>query len=272
MLAVLSGRRHVLLGEKHDNPRHHSLQARVLAGLVTAGRRPAVVWEMITPYEGEALHAHLADHPDDAVGLGAALRWEKRGWPPWKLYQPIAAVMLPAGLSWVPGGVPRSELMKLAHPQGGGDADPQGRASRSELLPPPLEDALARSLEGAHCGHASKKMVRMMALAQQLRDWFMADQLARWGADQGSVLIAGKGHARRDYGVPYFLEHEQHVGREQIVSVAFIEVDAEHTRPGQYAAASAEEPAFDFIWFTERVDSVDPCEKYKDQLRRIPRH
>ena len=31
----------VLLGEKHDNPDHHRLQARILQELSAAGRRPA---------------------------------------------------------------------------------------------------------------------------------------------------------------------------------------------------------------------------------------
>src|SRR5687768_4939373 len=38
----------VLLGEKHDNPDHHRLQAEVVRGLIAAGRRPAVGFEMFS--------------------------------------------------------------------------------------------------------------------------------------------------------------------------------------------------------------------------------
>jgi uncharacterized iron-regulated protein len=36
----------VLLGERHDNPDHHQLQAEILRGLIALGRRPAVGFEM----------------------------------------------------------------------------------------------------------------------------------------------------------------------------------------------------------------------------------
>ena len=37
----------VLLGERHDNPDHHMLQAEVLRDLIAVGRRPAVGFEML---------------------------------------------------------------------------------------------------------------------------------------------------------------------------------------------------------------------------------
>ncbi|HSV29537.1 MAG TPA: ChaN family lipoprotein, partial [Candidatus Omnitrophota bacterium] len=36
----------VLLGETHDNPEHHALQAWVVRELVAAGRKPVVAFEM----------------------------------------------------------------------------------------------------------------------------------------------------------------------------------------------------------------------------------
>lgn len=57
----------VLLGEKHDNPDHHRLQARVLQGV--AARKPTVVLEMIERDQQEALDTYLQQHPGDAAGL-----------------------------------------------------------------------------------------------------------------------------------------------------------------------------------------------------------
>src|SRR5262249_11227032 len=45
MLERLSRAKFVLVGERHDNPDHHRLQAKVIAELVARGRRPAVVLE-----------------------------------------------------------------------------------------------------------------------------------------------------------------------------------------------------------------------------------
>jgi len=42
LVARLVASRFVLLGERHDNPDHHALQAKLLRAILEAGRRPAV--------------------------------------------------------------------------------------------------------------------------------------------------------------------------------------------------------------------------------------
>ena len=90
--------RFVLLGEKHDNPDHHRLQAWLLRALIAAGRRPAVGFEMFTVDDAPAIAQQLAAHPDDAVGLAEAVNWQSSGWPAWAMYQPIAEAALQAKL------------------------------------------------------------------------------------------------------------------------------------------------------------------------------
>src|SRR4029450_8131343 len=75
--------RFVLLGEKHDNPDHHQIQAAVLRAILTTGRRPIVAFEMFTPDEAPAIARYLAAAPRDAAGLGAAVDWKNNGWPDW---------------------------------------------------------------------------------------------------------------------------------------------------------------------------------------------
>jgi uncharacterized iron-regulated protein len=90
--------RFVLLGEKHDNPDHHRLQAWLLRELIASGRRPAVGFEMFTVDDAPAIARQLAAHPADAAGLAGAVNWERRGWPAWAMYQPIAEVAMQATL------------------------------------------------------------------------------------------------------------------------------------------------------------------------------
>src|SRR5690606_21763015 len=96
--AQLLASRFVLLGEKHDNPDHHRLQAWAIEALVAGGRRPAVVLEMLNADQAGRLAAYLAKPAPTPEGLGAAVGWGERGWPDWSLYQPIAAAALQAGL------------------------------------------------------------------------------------------------------------------------------------------------------------------------------
>ena len=86
----------LLLGERHDNPDHHLLQAEVLRSLIALGRRPAVGFEMFGLDEASAIANHLAFAPNDAAGLGRAVNWNKSGWPDWGTYQPIAEAALQA--------------------------------------------------------------------------------------------------------------------------------------------------------------------------------
>src|SRR5262245_51927313 len=98
MVRALVASRFVLLGEKHDNPDNHQVQAAVLRALLASGRRPIVAFEMLTPDEAPALARYLAASPRDAAGLGPAVNWKASGWPDWAYYQPIAQAALDAGV------------------------------------------------------------------------------------------------------------------------------------------------------------------------------
>jgi len=122
----------VLLGEKHDNPDHHRLQAWLVDALARAGRRPAVVFEMVARDRAGALASALEAHPEDPDALGAALDWAQSGWPDFALYRPIFAVALASRLAIVPGDLSRAELSRLRH--GGLDVFPRRSASVSRSI------------------------------------------------------------------------------------------------------------------------------------------
>jgi hypothetical protein len=49
-----------------------------------------------------------------------------------------------------------------------------------------------------------------------------------------------------------------------VLAVAFIEV-SEHAT----ADLADLERAYDFLWFTPRVDDLDPCDRFKEQLEKM---
>ena len=83
LLRHLAAAQYVVLGETHDNPDHHRLQARLIEGLVATGGRPAVALEMIALDQAEALAAQLARAPGDIDGVAEAVGWDESGWPDW---------------------------------------------------------------------------------------------------------------------------------------------------------------------------------------------
>lgn len=252
----------VLVGERHDNPDHHRLQARVLKMLVELGRRPAVVFEMLDVEQQSAIDQYLARPGASAAGFGAALGWNESGWPAFEQYQPIFDVLFAARSPVVAGNLPRPRVRALV--QQGLDALGERRARELGLdrsFPPALEQSLLEALRASHCGHLPESMLAPMALAQHARDAQMADVLISV-AKADAVLIAGSDHVRRDRGVPYYVTLRAPAA--SLLTLALFEVDAERLDPASYVAAGPDAaPVFDFAWFTPRASDEDPCAAFR---------
>lgn len=261
--------RFVLLGEKHDNPDHHQLQAWVLAGLIAAGRRPAVGFEMLTGAQAPALARFLTTAPGDAGGLGDAVDWKRSGWPDWKLYQPIADAALGAGLRIVPTNFTGATVAALRR-DGAVALDPAFVARYGLDLPPAPEAqaAMAEEIKTAHCGHGSEALIASLVTVQRMRDAQIADNLAAASDPDGAVLIAGFGHVRNDRGVPVYLKTARPGA--SVVALALVEVERAATKPADYASGLGRATLpFDYVWFTPRADETDPCEQFKESLERL---
>jgi uncharacterized iron-regulated protein len=268
VIVRLAEARYVLLGEKHDNPDHHVLQARMIRALTAAGRRPAVAFEVFTPYQAGALALYLAAHPHEAAGIGEAVNWKVSGWPAWAIYEPIAQAALDAGLPLVSANLDDERARAVGR---------QGMAvlvnafvQRHGLDQAPskeVREAMAEDIRDSHCGHAPEDRVGAMIGVQRARDAQMAEALLTAPGNDGAVLIAGDGHARNDYGVPAYVRRIDPAAR--TVSVAFVEVDAKRTDVESSAERFGGRLPFDYVWFTPAVDDEDPCEKFRKSLERL---
>ncbi len=261
LLPRLAAAHFVLLGERHDNPDHHRLQGRVVEALAKAGRRPAVVLEMLELAQQSAIDEYVAR--GDAAGFGAALGWEKTSWPPFKDYQPIFDAAFAGKLPIVAGNIAQADAKALVK-QGVAALSPE-RAQElrlSEAFPAPLETTLVEELRASHCGQLPENLLGPMALAQHARDAQMAQVLARAGAKDGAVLIAGGGHARLDGAVPYYLALD--APGESVASLVFREVAHGETDPHAYAT---DEGPFDYLWFTPRGSDEDPCAAFHPKTK-----
>jgi uncharacterized iron-regulated protein len=259
----------LLLGERHDNPDHHLLQAEVLRSLSALGRRPAVGFEMFGLDDASAIASHLAFAPNDAAGLGRAVNWNKSGWPDWAMYQPIAEAALQAKLRIVATNLPLATARKMSR-DGLSALEPSVR--RELGLDRPLSDAMfatmAADIRNSHCGYASEESVKAMVGVQRARDAQMAQSLIAAGDPDGAILVAGAGHVRNDYGIPIYLTAK--APGKQVISIAFLEVDDQKPEPHNYALPDPNgRSPFDYVWFTARVDDENPCEKFKSQFEDL---
>lgn len=285
----------VLLGEQHDNVDHHRLQAALLEKMIAAGRRPAVAFEQINLEDQPALDGVLASGAGDAQtaaerasAVASAVAWDKSGWPPFDEYRPVFEVALSAQLPLRAANLSRKRLHERHARQAvGPPADDAGLVPLTEEM----HASMVADIVDSHCGYAEPRMVSMMVNAQRRRDAAMAGAVrdalgapaCRNDADAGVaaasepvaavppagvVLLCGFAHARTDFGVPLSLRRLA-PGR-RIVSVAFLGVHESADEPADYADAfhTARLP-FDFVTFTPRPDSTDPCEKFRADLQKM---
>lgn len=259
----ITSARFLLLGEVHDNPRHHTLQARLIELVAAAHRRPLVAMEMIDDSQAAALERCLAECEQIAEELPDAIDWRASGWPRWELYRPIIETAARHRLLIRAANLSRPVLLERAFA-----AEGQHRADDRDMtqeLDPAALASLEQTLLDSHCGQPiAGPQLRGMVRAQRLRDARMLQALIERGIESpdGSVLIAGNGHVRRDWGVARDLESL--VGDAAVLSIAFTEVD-ERTDPALYTDTGDDAP-FDVVWFTARARRDDPCEA----MRTVP--
>lgn len=232
----------LILGEVHDNPHHHLTQAAVLMAL----RPKAVVWEMLTEEQAARLTSDTLAKPAD---LAAILGWDASGWPEFSLYQPIFEATPQA--QHYGAAVPR-EAARAAM-ETGIVAGFSGGAARFGLDQPlsPQEQA-AREAEqlAAHCDAVPVEILPAMVDIQRLRDATLARvALAALAGTGGPVaVITGNGHARRDWGVPTYLQ----VAAPQVAVFSLGQMEA-----GQI------EGSFDAVLDAPAVERPDPCAVFR---------
>lgn len=249
----------VLLGETHSNKDHHFLQAQFLAEVAKSAKTPPrLVVEMIPIGLGPVLNKYRQGHPLDTANLGTVLKWKKRGWDDWAMYQPIFDVAYKHNLPIFPGNIERAVSRKIGK-SGVPDAEKIKYALDLNYTKS-QSDLLLDMLFTSHCKMMPRTALSPMRLIQQVRDGVMAENMLGAGK---AVLIAGAGHSRLDWAVPRILRAR--VPDAKIVSVAFVEVTRDKVTgddkdPRNYEKASADKnPVYDYMYFTPKSEIKDHC-------------
>ncbi|TAN60002.1 MAG: hypothetical protein EPN20_14205 [Magnetospirillum sp.] len=253
----------VILGETHDNPDHHALQAWMVRRIADAGRRPLTALEMVDADQQAAIDANLGD----VAGLGAALNWEKRGWPDWALYRPIVDAAVSAGGGLVGANLPVETTRQIA--KGRETTETDARFGLDAPLSPQAAKAMAEEIRDGHCNMLPETAVPAMVRVQRARDAAMAEVVAEHATrpEIGPViLIAGSGHARLDRGVPARLRAL--VPGIPTFTLAFLELEPEDRAPAILARFNGATPPFDAVWFTAKAPREDQCAQLEKHLKK----
>ena len=259
--ALIESLRHAyfrLLGEVHDNPDHHAIQAELLEAIAAGGLKPVVAFEQFDREFDAVLQQRLVSGklgPDD---VAAAVHFDYKGWN-WDFYRPLVAIALRHGMPLRAANLSRKAAAEIAK-KGMAALEPSRIAALrlESAWNTEREQALREIIREGHCGALPESILPAMAAAQRVRDATMAETLLEASRD-GAVLIAGNGHVRRDLAVPIYLAAAA-AAEKSSCAVGILEVDAEEQQPEAYLQSAASRvPLYDFVCFTPRWDRPDPC-------------
>ena len=242
----------LLLGETHDNPEHHRLQLEVLQARTNSGAKPALLMEQFNIDQQGLIDTALRDDSSLAPLMP--------GWD-WKYYAPLIALAKSTHISLRAANLPRSSIRPIVRT---GFSTLVAGETRRLALETVWNDSrqqyMTRLIEESHCGQITPQLRDGLVRAQRARDATLADS-ALSKMNEGVVFILGRGHARRDVGVPLYLEARRPGTR--VLSIGFVEVSDKDSLPMQYENESIGGIApYDIIWFTSRTERTDPCANF----------
>jgi len=260
----------IMLGETHDNLRHHQLQAQVINELVKTQRRPAVAFEMLNQEQQAVIVQFQASAKNKTDDFSQAVNWDKSGWPEWSYYRPVFQSAIENDLPIIAANLDLKLIRKVIKQGSKVLAQNYQDLLTKYQYDPALKKELEQEILSAHCDMLPEKMLSPMLMGQQVRDLAMTQAVQsslNSSTGDGIVLISGSGHSRKDYGVPYYLQQE--MPELKVVSIAFMEVSEDEFKPGDYAEAwGAKKLPFDYVWFTPRAEREDQCEKMKAYMEK----
>lgn len=209
----------VFLGESHNSPDHHKMQASVIDALVAAGRDVIVGFEMFTRPVQDNLNPWTLGWWDEATFIERS-DWKKQWGFDFGLYRPIFESTKAHRLPMVALNVPRDWVRAVG--RGGYAAlTPEWRKQLPDELYLGNEDhkKIFSALMGGHpqaSNHAMEQQPTGQApsfdniyAAQVLWDEGMADTALKYMAGRSVtpktvfVVIAGSGHVMYGQGINY---------------------------------------------------------------------
>lgn len=251
LLTGLNKASYLLLGEKHDNPDHHNLQQTILEYFIVEQRISHASFEMMNSEQQPLLDNLYAQQLTDLNEINEYLDWDNDGWN-WEYYGAILQLAVQAKLEISAANISDESMM-----QAYAESTP---AFMIDILNEQTMSALVIDIDESHCGLLPESQYPAMVRVQQARDYAMAASLGAVTSSGLQLLIAGNYHIRHDLGVPNYLLHRYtDLSKDQIASLAFIEVDPSTADPSDYLQQFGQIKAYDYIWFTPAISDEDYC-------------
>ncbi|MCI0507357.1 MAG: ChaN family lipoprotein [Gammaproteobacteria bacterium] len=261
---------YVLLGETHDNIKHHEEHGWMISALSRQKPGIAVAFEMVNQEQADTVNKSENLTTGKLLDI---LEQAKTGWEYKKYYRPVFESIVNAKLKIYPADLDRPTMMNVVSK--GEDHTPDQLKSLLERnpLPPEEQEALKKEIEETHCGMINEEMTRAMMTGQRVRDAAIGNNLytLKKSDTPAVVLVAGSGHIRKDRGAPMYLKAQDKTA--SILTIAWMEADEEGMDPKAYGTRWGRDTLpFDYVVFTPAADRPDPCEEMKKFMQHKKNH
>ena len=199
----------ILVGESHNNPHHHLVQAKILEGMVQSGVRPLVGLEMVdTSYQDvltDFYHSRIS-----LQDLEKNLNWPKTWGYSFAIYRPVFEIAQRYKLPLIALNLPR-HVIKEVREQGFEQAKLTYQMFLpNEILPADqiqieiLQDFFAQHAKSIKSmGKASPTSFELFLQTQSLWDTTMATNAinAQQEWQKPILILAGSGHVEYGFGI-----------------------------------------------------------------------
>ncbi len=199
LYAKLAAHEIVYVGEQHDKPLHHRIQAAVVAAVASSRPGTVVGFEMLSLDQQPTLDNYMAGSISEA---DFEKFWNKHWGYAFSMYKPIFDAIRTHGAKAVALNAPRAIVKQIA--RGGiSSLTPAQRSQLPATINPISDPDYLKYVNDALDGHGPMPpdMRRRMIEAQTAWNETMAETLQTARANGPAVVIAGSGHMIFNAGI-----------------------------------------------------------------------
>ena len=242
----------ILLGEVHDNLFQHRARADLISKI--QNKEFAIVSEHLVSGSEVAYSGSLLE---DLETIG----FNKKAWS-WPVHEVLYKKFEELNLPVFGGDLSKKDINNIYKGRGLSQSDTLTPIIKRSALDSQSKDKLLNDLVVGHCGVVEEGLLSFMYKVQRHRDASIAYIASKVAP---AIVIAGNGHVRRDYGVPQILKKMN--PDSNIISIAFLETDKLSEMTDNLIKKLFKDADTDYIWLTETVSRVDPCEKFRGRRK-----
>ena len=246
LIAAIHNADIILLGEIHDNFFQHRVRADLISKIQS--KDFAIVSEHLV-FGSEITYSGSLLEDLETVGFN------KKAWS-WPTHEVLYKKFEELSLPVFGGNLSEKDINNIYAGRGFSQSDTLIPIVKRSVLDSQSKDKLLNDLVLGHCGVVEEGLLSFMYKVQRHRDASIAYIASKVAP---AIVIAGNGHVRRDYGVPQILKKMN--PNSDIISIAFLEIDKLSKMTDSLIKKLFKDADTDYIWLTESVSRVDPCEK-----------